>query len=217
MQMKKFKLIKKYPGLFPLINIGDCVTQDYSTGMYHHPKVYTSDWCDKYFESFPENWKRIYYLFTTEDGVDINEGQNWWYVVLATLNPPKQTNKYTSISNNTVKRFSTKEAAWRFINITKNPVLFKTEDGKDVRKGDTTYGVKLSNFMTLGPIVHYDSTFHKSDVKEFSTEQLANLYVSLHAPKYSLQMILNAQTKSMRVFETDVIIIDLFKLENDNK
>lgn len=214
--MKKFKLIKKYPGISSVLSIGDIVSQDKFNGAYSTKNCYSTSWNDAYFESFPENWKSLH-LFTTEDGVNINEGQNWWYVVLATLNPPKQTNKYTSISNNTVKRFSTKEAAWRFINITKNPVLFKTEDGKDVRKGDTTYGIKLSNFMTLGPIVHYDSTFHKSNVKEFSTEQLANLYISLHAPKYSLQMILNAQTKGFRIFETDVIIIDLFKLENDNK
>ena len=209
--MKKFKLLKKYPGLTPLLKIGDIVTKD-ASGHYSSANCYRSEWCDEYFESFPENWQIIPLLFKTEDGVAIFTGDSWWYVVLSTLKAPIQTNKYTTISNSEVKRFSTKEAAWKFINKTQKPVLFKTEDGKEIRKGDTTYGVSIPYFSLKAPIVHYSTDFLYNGIKEFSTQQLAQLYVDQNKPQYSLQNILDAANRSKYPGNEEYVFIDLLKL-----
>jgi len=209
--MKKFKLIKKYPGIFSILNIGDIVTQENINELYSFKTYYSSKWNDAYFEEYPEYWQRVSALFLTEDNVTIFSGDSWWYVVLATLNPPKQTSNYTVASNSEVKRFSTKEAAWRFINKNKNPVLFITEDGKEIRKGGTSFGVRLYDFKLM-PATHFDTTFYSSHIKEFSTEQLAQLYIDLNKPQYSLQDVLDCQLLCSVKYNSNAIVIDINKL-----
>ena len=61
-------------------------------------------------------------LFTTEDGVDIFEGDDWYCIDIQDYNygiyiggPKNTTNRGLSLSDKNIKRFSTKEAAKEYI------------------------------------------------------------------------------------------------------
>jgi hypothetical protein len=62
-------------------------------------------------------WEEIEYLFTTDDGVKINKGDTWWYVVLENLSIHKTDNlRGKPIKNPAVVRFSNVLAAAAYVN-----------------------------------------------------------------------------------------------------
>lgn len=80
--MKKFKLIKKYPGLLEWIEAGMIAEYDEDSDSYRVENenkihsIYTDD-----IENWPEFWEEIEEpLFVTEDGVKIFEGDVFWYI-----------------------------------------------------------------------------------------------------------------------------------------
>lgn len=121
------------------------------------------------------------YLFTTSDGVDIFEGDEWWYVKLGNLEVRK-TNSTKYIGNPNYKqdvlRFSTQELANEYAN---NQVIFTTTDGVDMYKGDSFWVPQVKGITNeySGVIleckcrgsVHTNTKDGKT--KTFSTEQAA--------------------------------------------
>jgi hypothetical protein len=74
--MKQYKLIKEYPTSPPL---GTILTLK-ENGWYQSGTSYAH--LPESIEIFPEFWKEIKEpLFTTEDGVDVYEGDEYWYIV----------------------------------------------------------------------------------------------------------------------------------------
>tara|TARA_R110000796_G_scaffold236214_1_gene355478 strand:- start:63694 stop:64797 length:1104 start_codon:yes stop_codon:yes gene_type:complete len=107
-------------------------------------------------------------LFTTEDGVDIFEGDEYHNVnSLFNCKLCKAQNKLSSLEWNTFnilnnnKTFSTKEAAEEFIDSKKPTFIMTTEDGKKLYSNmtETLYGV------TLSP-AHVDDTILTKEFKQ---------------------------------------------------
>ena len=105
--MKKFKLIKAYPNS---PDLGVVVEED-KIGQFVSNTI---EIFDKYtIENFPEFWEVIKDpILTTEDGVDIYEGDSYWYI-------PKGTTEIVEIDSSIIGEdfaggdldFSTEELA----------------------------------------------------------------------------------------------------------
>lgn len=70
-------------------------------------------------------------LFKSEDGVDIKEGDSWWYVKLPSLAGPTKTSTLSYDGNNKkeVLRFSTQSAAHEYILTNKKLLSFNDIQG----------------------------------------------------------------------------------------
>lgn len=129
--MKTYKLIKTYPGSFPL---GHLAILDESVKYYN---LGTTTRSLDYIENHPENWQHVCYkchenvytcktfgckqpLFTTEDGVDVYEGDTVWHT---NLNPNLKIYssivKYKKPFTPVAGLFSTKKAAENYIKMNK--------------------------------------------------------------------------------------------------
>ena len=135
--MKTYKLIKTYPGSFPLghLAILDESVKHYNLGTTTRRLDYRSLY---YIENHPENWQHVCYkchenvntcktfgckqpIFITEDGVDIFEGDNYYFV-----NTNLDFKAYAgtimkgmTATNPDTKKFSTKKAAENYIKMNK--------------------------------------------------------------------------------------------------
>lgn len=126
--MKTYKLIKTYPGSFPL---GHLAILDESVKYYN---LGTTTRSLDYIENHPENWQHVCYkchenvntcktfgckqpIFITEDGVDIFAGD--FYTIVT--NDLFESRTLVAMGNeiNNIKRFSTKKAAENYIKMNK--------------------------------------------------------------------------------------------------
>lgn len=126
-------------------------------------------------------------LFITEDGIPIYVGDEYWLYDELTFNLIKGCAKWSSpteYSHMKTIYFSTKQAAENYI--TKNKVVFVTEDGVDVYAGDTFYFVDY--YFEIGRGKAISGTFSKlSNYKEFSTKEKAQEYIDMNKPMYSIK------------------------------
>ena len=77
--MKKYKLVKCFPGSPPIGTVAAKTHLGYSTGGYG--VLFVED-----VENYPEFWELIKEpLFITEDRVEIFNGDNYWFVVKSDL------------------------------------------------------------------------------------------------------------------------------------
>ena len=125
-------------------------------------------------------------LFTTFDGVDIFEGDTWWYVKLSNLKVNQtSTTRYAGPTSqkSDVVRFSTEEAANSYAERIK---VFTTTDGVDIYKGDSfwcpqTKGITNEYSGTVLEIVCRGSVHSKTrtgETKTFSTRQAAENFLN---------------------------------------
>jgi hypothetical protein len=158
--MKTYKLIKTYPGSFPL---GHLAILDESVKYYN---LGTTTRSLDYIENHPENWQHVCYkchenvytcksfgckqaILITEDGVDIFEGDNYYFV-----NTNLDFKAYTgtimkgmTATNPDTKKFSTKKAAENYIKMNKpclslDEVLEVVEDTCVITLNSTRKAVK---------------------------------------------------------------------------
>ncbi|HMT02295.1 MAG TPA: hypothetical protein PKD00_03145 [Burkholderiales bacterium] len=64
----------------------------------------------------------------------------------------------------------------------KKEVLFVTEDGVNIYKGDTSYGVRKRDLKMIS-MTHCDTVYVSDNFIEFSTKELAQEYIDKHKPK----------------------------------
>ena len=163
--MKKYKLIKWYPGLPEEWKNQEIYIQkrQYKNG----PKVgytnqhYLYEFSPEIIECNPNYWEEIKpVLITTGDNVEIFKGQEYFTVV-----NDKNDNEIT---------FSTEQAADDYIK--KNTVLFTTEDGVDIKLDDKYCHITDSGNISPEQFAHKDSG-KLDNIKYFSTKEKAQEYI----------------------------------------
>jgi hypothetical protein len=123
-------------------------------------------------------------IFLTHDGKDIFAGDKVWYINKATLYSsfliPVLGTKFFSDIN---AYFLTQEAASDYIK--RNKVLFTTEDGVDIKKGDTYFFVDTDFSINLSNA--HPGCGQYSERKYFSTFETAQYYVIVNAKVLSIE------------------------------
>lgn len=142
-------------------------------------------------------------LFITDDGKKIFGGDKFYFVdelfaigegVGRDYNYFKKIDKY--------KHFSTKEAAEKYVET--NRVLFVTEDGVGIKKGDSVYFVCNDFSWNIIPKCQIRPN---PDLHYFSSQKEAEKYIEMNKPKYSLVDIYKAyETYRHLCFTTDDFI-----------
>lgn len=132
-------------------------------------------------------------IFLTHDGKDIFEWEKVWWVKKESLfydsfyAMPEM--KFHSDIN---AYFLTKEAASDYIS--RNKVLFTTEDGVGIKKGDTYYFVDTDLKITLAPNASTGAGLY-DERKYFSTYETAQYYVIVNAKVLSIEEFWNFVSK----------------------
>lgn len=145
-------------------------------------------------------------LFTTKDGVDIFNGDIYWFVIesdskiLQTWNPRSHvcdwsnSEEYQKMPLGHVQ-FSTKEAAQKYIDSKK--VYFTTKDGCPITIGDSYFMVMKNNFDLSQWIMN--ESFVSSDLKgesdtciRFKHEEAAKNWIEVNKLVYSKKDIIDA-------------------------
>ena len=116
--MKKFKLIKLYPGIPSVLEIGDVVEKD-KDNTWKYRKFFSTIWNDEYFEKYPEFWKPVEkeyeilqfkYIFEGGEGIDRQLGKDGLYhLVNRVVTDPKSLEHCLSLPQyhiKSVKRLS---------------------------------------------------------------------------------------------------------------
>lgn len=133
--MKKYKLIKTYPGLSPLSKEGMTVEQRddnaytlLNTGIHYL-------FHEKEIENWPEFWQEVKEpLFITEDGLEIYECSTLiWFVDLYQYNIRSCEYRYAKDLTDKFKLFSTNEAAEKWIEENK-PIFSKKQLREAIHK-----------------------------------------------------------------------------------
>jgi hypothetical protein len=103
----------------------------------------------------------------------------------------------------------------------KKPVLFTTEDGKDVYEDDKVWYVNgilkvySHDFIVSHPSTREKDLTHYPDIyKYFSSEEAANEYVKYNRKDYSLNDIKNAWSEGRSFVGTDWLIEQLLAITN---
>ena len=124
-------------------------------------------------------------LFTTEDGKDIFAGDKVWWVNKKTFYsnyfvPSAPVTHFLNIN----AYFLTQEEAKEYIE--KNKVLFTTEDGVDIKIGDTYYFVDTDDNLVHIQSAHVRSGLY-TERAYFSTFETAQYYVIVNAKVLSIE------------------------------
>ena len=132
--MRKFRLIKKYPGSPQLDSI--------RTGSEENCRLFPSEKC---MENNPEFWEEVKKpILTTEDGVDLYDRDDYWYVYLANYDIHKSIVSIYSETHSTSKTFSTRQAAKDYVNLHKPK--FSKQDIITLLTDKFTYGGPVLRF-----------------------------------------------------------------------
>lgn len=157
-------------------------------------------------------------VMVTDDGVEIFEGDPYWFIWLERpcryhiINKPyyiKHASGDTGGWCDNVKFFSTKEKANEYI--FKHTPIYTTEDGVKIYPNDTVYYV-LSNFSKK----YYKPTKDDRNLFEihyFSNEEAADEYINYNKPMYSLNDVLQFREIKYNYPVNDVIAILTQKLK----
>lgn len=156
----------------------------YNNSIVTHHNPSGQDVNDDYFLNGLNHVKKP--LFTTNDGVNIYQGDKcYWITTLGNIYPIHSCNK-TNSGNMKFKHFSTQELAEKYLNKKPKELLFTTTDGVNMYKGDTLYYV--SNDYNIGTLtVGVNSTWEGR--ARFSTRKLAEEHVLFNKPCLSLNDI----------------------------
>jgi len=145
--MKQYKLIKEYPGSPKL---GTIVNHAKGWGSYESYFDGNLVYSTYAIENYPEFWQEIKEpLFTTEDGVDIYEGDWYWYVYpklkdRAAGNTAKKGFKPSS----EYKYFSNRELAEKYLD--KNKAKYSE---KDIEKAFLRFDPHSINYVYANYII----------------------------------------------------------------
>ena len=133
--MRKFKLIKCYPGSLP---IGTEVnySEEHKIYNYNGGNFY-SELPKHQVENLPEFWKEVKEpIFISDDGVEMFKGDNVYFVVNFELSTMIYVvNDWFKTATPDYKRFSTKEAALKYIDLNK-PKYSKSDVIEALRKSE---------------------------------------------------------------------------------
>lgn len=130
-------------------------------------------------------------IFLTHDGKDIFEGDKVWYV---NKESPYSSSAFIAISatkfySDMNAYFLTQEAASEYIS--RNKVLFTTEDGVGIKRGDTFYFVDTDLSIGLS-----NTKYEKCNGRKyFSTFEPAQYYVIVNAKVLSIEEFWNFVSK----------------------
>jgi len=161
-----------------------------------------------FFKEKPENYnvnlntiKKVIYLFTTHDGVDIYEDDVVHWIAFYKDKIPCYLYKSGFVKEhleldlvNIYKVFSTKQAAEEYI--VKQKVLFVTEDNVGIKKGDD-YWIVNNFFDLILEKKHHANYGNPFPCKAFSTKEKAQEYIDLNKPQYSKQDVINMFNSSV--------------------
>ena len=110
--MKKFRLKTIYPGsqkLRTIVTFQPPIYIDTDSGTIYNPNLIENE--PHFWEELPND-----YLFTSENGRDIFEGDTWFYVKEGSTEITSTTTlHYGGKNKKSVKRFSSKNAAYDYI------------------------------------------------------------------------------------------------------
>jgi hypothetical protein len=125
-------------------------------------------------------------IFLTHNGIDIFEGDTVWYV-----NKENLYHDYaialarTSFNSNTHAYFLTREGAEGYIE--KNKVLFTTEDGVGIKKGDMIHGVYRTTNTISNTVVGNNNGVCNPFIAVFSTRAAAENYLVQKSHSLSIE------------------------------
>ena len=125
-------------------------------------------------------------IFLTHDGKDIFDGDKVWYV-----NKENLYHDYaialarTSFNSNTHAYFLTREGAEDYIE--KNKVLFITEDGVGIKKGDMIHGIYRTTNAISNTVVGCNRGLHDTFEAIFSTRAAAENYLVQKSHSLSIE------------------------------
>lgn len=198
-EVKKYKLIKTYPGSKPLGTVEEVVMYN---GM-----VFTND-ASKLYNIYPEFWEEV-----KEEKLCVPDGTRFKYHadastvfkigstsdthVVVTWTGSNGTEKSTDFTIYTANE-SFKNGNW----IECKP-LFKTNDNIDIFEGDTFYFV-ASTSWGVGEMVASDIAQARKAIARFSTREAAEKYVDRHKPIYNRVQVNDAILKSLLEYMSDV-------------
>lgn len=199
-KMKKYKLIKKYPGSPELGT--EATIETHGGFILNQPefweKVVEKDYeilsliedkfiylCDKYSKDY------IHQLFNTI-GVNIHSVKRLSDGEIFTIGDYVEIIKSTNpcCEKGTIEDFN----FWLYnINNLKKvkQKLFTTEDGVDIYEDDYSYGVHNSKFDIV-KIKHTSTVYVGDNFIEFSTKEKAEEYVLMNKPCLSINNVINA-------------------------
>jgi len=148
-------------------------------------------------------------IFLTHDGKDIFAGDKVWWV-------RKDSSYYDSLISvpwmqfysNLNAYFLTEEAALNYIN--KNKVLFTTEDGVDIKHGDTYYFVD-TDFNINTSKANFQAVAMSDEKKYFSTVEEAHEYVMQNVKALSIKDFWEITCMSTSNFNKSTYMRDLVK------
>ena len=141
--MRKFKLIKEYPGspkLGVIVQTGERCLDIYEYNIQGYPTNggRKANWVhSKIVENYPEFWKEVKEpVFISDDGVEMFKGDNVYFVVNFELSTMIYVvNDWFKTATPDYKRFSTKEAALKYIDLNK-PKYSKSDVIEALRKSE---------------------------------------------------------------------------------
>lgn len=170
-------------------------------------------------------------LFKTEDGVDIYEGNHFWYAQTTGEEVGEKewyvAETFWTADNTTVKNpvggkyFSTKKAAEKYIQDNK-PKTFTTEDGFEVGIGDMIYSVSTKGtWDCVDRAVSISNKFlngeHSGVWKFFKLKENRDKYREENIPKYSEKQMIHFTRYATPYLSPSNIENDLknWKIKND--
>jgi hypothetical protein len=148
-------------------------------------------------------------IFLTHDGEDIFEGDKvWWVRKDSTYYDSLISVPWMQFYSNLNAYFLTEEAALNYIN--KNKVLFTTEDGVDIKHGDTYYFVD-TDFNINTSKANFQAVAMSDEKKYFSTVEQAHEYVMQNVKALSIKDFWEITCMSTSNFNKSTYMRDLVK------
>tara|TARA_R110000850_G_scaffold69665_2_gene154594 strand:- start:9036 stop:10010 length:975 start_codon:yes stop_codon:yes gene_type:complete len=156
-------------------------------------------------------------LFTTEDGVDINNLDSVYYIRNRWLEHKDYFIYHTTATKGSVSTghlyFSKKQKAYDYILLNKPKKLFTTEDGVDVFEGDVYYSINnILECSTQQAIIGTGGAMKDKLFKDFSTKEAAEKYILLNKPCLSINDVKLSLDKSKKYQYHNTTFINLIKL-----
>ena len=206
--MKKYRLIKKYPGS-PTLNTIITIESSQETGYYSENKEFWEEVVEKDYEiltvitndgkfieivynqsAIIEPFWEIHSVKRLSDGEIFTVGDKIEYIKDNIFSDGCKITHFTIEDNqiyinshNAVKTNYNRH----FSNVKKyKPVLFTTEDGVDIYEGDRYYTVRNRDFS-----IAYDGNGFKAQGKHFSTQEAAQEYILMNKPCLSINDVNN--------------------------
>lgn len=125
-------------------------------------------------------------IFLTHNGIDIFEGDLVWYVNKENFNYDYfQTHANVTFRSDINAYFLTKEGAEEYVS--KNKVLFTTEDGVGIKHGDTYYFVDTADFSIGSSKVNFQVVGMSISFKYFGTKEAAQYHIIVNAKVLSIE------------------------------